>query len=226
MSAAVGGVELADADGYLVATIDDGKVNALSFELIDGVRAAIATASGRSRPLVITGRDGCFSAGFDLSVMNGGEAELAAALFSAGARLYRDLVEAPVPIVTSCTGHALAGGAILLLTRTTASGGTDPTGWVSTRSPSGWRCPRLPSPSARYRLEPRFLTQAALFSEVASPERHWRWDFSTSLPRIRWRQPACWQQRWPRSRFAAFATTRRRRWRGLQQELAALEGPL
>ncbi len=85
-------VDLADADGFLVATIDDGKVNVLSFELIDGMRAAIATASGRGQPLVISGRDGCFSAGFDLSVMNSGDKDLAAALFSAGAVLYRELV--------------------------------------------------------------------------------------------------------------------------------------
>ena len=108
-------VELTGAEGYLVATVDDGKANALTFELIDEMRGTIAEATERSRPLVLTGRDGCFSAGFDLTVMNSGDEKLASSLFSAGGVLYRELIEAPVPIVASCTGHALAGGALLLL---------------------------------------------------------------------------------------------------------------
>ena len=56
-------VDLTVADGCLVATIDDGKVNVLSFALIDSMRSAIASASERGLPLIITGRDGCFSAG-------------------------------------------------------------------------------------------------------------------------------------------------------------------
>jgi hypothetical protein len=107
--------EIGKADGVLVASIDDGKVNALSTELVADLRSALALATGRGRPLVITGSDGCFSAGFDLAVMNGGDQQLASALFAEGAQLYREIIEAPVPVVASCTGHALAGGAILLL---------------------------------------------------------------------------------------------------------------
>src|SRR5271166_695540 len=97
-------VDTVETDGIIVATIDDGKVNALSAELIDGIRSAVAMAAGRGRPLVLTGRDGCFSAGFDLAVMTGGDEDLVLALLSDGASLYRELVEAPVPIVASCTG--------------------------------------------------------------------------------------------------------------------------
>ncbi len=82
-------VDLADADGYLVATIDDGKANALSFDLIDAIRSAIASASDRGQPLVITGRDGCFSAGFDLAVMNGGDKETGRGAVLRRRRLYR-----------------------------------------------------------------------------------------------------------------------------------------
>ena len=37
------------------------------------------------------------------------------ALFSEGAELYGAMVAAPIPVIVSCTGHALAGGALLLL---------------------------------------------------------------------------------------------------------------
>ena len=126
-------VDVADSNGTMVATIDDGKANALTIEVIDGLRKAVATASRRDRPLVISGRSGCFSAGFDLAVVNSGDRDLVSTLFADGALLFRELVEAPVPIVASCTGHALAGGALLLLTRTTGSAGPGRIRWASTR---------------------------------------------------------------------------------------------
>ena len=63
-------VETGEADGVLVASIDDGKVNALSSDPSTGP-VGRGMAAGQGQPLVITGRDGCFSAGFDLAVMNG-----------------------------------------------------------------------------------------------------------------------------------------------------------
>jgi enoyl-CoA hydratase len=101
-------------DGVVVVTIDDGKVNALSIEIIDGIRSGIAEATGRRQPLVLAGRAGCLSAGFDLNAINGGDTNLISTLFAKGADLYGDIVSAPVPVVVACTGHALAGGALLL----------------------------------------------------------------------------------------------------------------
>jgi len=216
-------VDLADADGYLVATIDDGKVNVLSFELIDGMRAAIATASGRGQPLVISGRDGCFSAGFDLSVMNSGDKDLAAALFSAGAVLYRELVEAPVPIVASCTGHALAGGALLLLSTDYRIGRVGPYRLGLNEVAIGMSLPSFAVAMAAHRLDRRFLTAATMFAEVVPPERAVDMGFLDELaddPLTRACSLAATLAELPRG---AFATTKRRVWRGLRQELAALE---
>ena len=108
-------VETVDVDGVMVTTVDDGKVNALSFEVMAGMRSAIAAATEQGRPLVISGRDGCFSAGFDLAVVNSGDQDSIVALFVEGAELYKAIVTAPIPVIASCTGHALAGGALLLL---------------------------------------------------------------------------------------------------------------
>jgi enoyl-CoA hydratase len=216
-------VDTAETDGVLVATIDDGKVNALSVEVIDGVRSATATASERRQPLVITGRDGCFSAGFDLAVMNSGKEDLVSALLSDGARLYRELVEAPVPIVASCTGHALAGGALLLLSADYRVGRTGPYQVGLNEMRIGMALPTFAVAMATHRLERRFLTAATMFAEVGSPESAVNMGFldeivADPLPR------AC--------AFAAsltalqqepFAVTKRRLRRGLQQELAALE---
>ena len=69
-----------------VITFDDGKANALSFDAIDAVSAALTAATSDAKAAVLLGREGKFSAGFDLSVMTG-SAEGAKGLLGAGAEL-------------------------------------------------------------------------------------------------------------------------------------------
>ena len=99
----------------LVATMDDGKANALTFEGVEQLQAAVAGAVEQACPLVLTGRQGTFCAGFDLSVMLSGDLEKVRAILTAGRGLYRSIVEAPIPVIAACGGHALAGGALLLV---------------------------------------------------------------------------------------------------------------
>jgi enoyl-CoA hydratase len=101
-------------DGIALITFDDGKVNAISHEVIDGLDAALARAENEARAVLLAGRDKRLSAGFDLSVMTGG-IEAARALVTAGAELMLRIYTFPLPVVVACTGHALAAGAILLL---------------------------------------------------------------------------------------------------------------
>jgi len=104
-------------DGVLVCHVDDGKANALSAEIIAAVIAAVdeAEADDSISSLVIHGREGKFSAGFDLNVMRGGDVAAMSSLVSDGGELVRRLYGASVPVVAACTGHALAAGALVLL---------------------------------------------------------------------------------------------------------------
>ena len=107
-----------ERDGQvLVATMDDGKANALSHAMIDALRDAVewAEADEDVRALVLVGRAGRFCAGFDLSVIQSGDAAAVAALIGAGGELCKRIYAATVPVVAACTGHALAAGALLLL---------------------------------------------------------------------------------------------------------------
>lgn len=101
----------------LVATMDDGKANALSTSLIGEVREVLdrAEADDGVRAVVIAGRAGRFSGGFDLGVIQGGGPEAAAEMVSAGGRLVAQAYGSGVPVVAACTGHAVAAGALLLL---------------------------------------------------------------------------------------------------------------
>jgi enoyl-CoA hydratase len=100
----------------LVAALrfDDGKANALSHAAIDELNAALDRAEKEAGAVLLAGRTGCFSAGFDLSTMKAGP-DAVRSLVSAGAELLLRLYEAPLPIVMACSGHALAMGAVLLL---------------------------------------------------------------------------------------------------------------
>jgi enoyl-CoA hydratase len=97
-----------------VITIDDGKANAVTHELAAGLRSALAQARTEAGAVVIAGRPGRFSAGFDLAVMTA-SAEGARDLLRAGAEVATEIFDFPMPVVIASTGHALAMGAILLL---------------------------------------------------------------------------------------------------------------
>jgi enoyl-CoA hydratase/carnithine racemase len=97
-----------------VLRLDDGKANAVSHELIAELGPALERAEKEAKAVVIAGRPGRFSAGFDLATMTAGPAE-ARALVEAGCGLLLRLYLHPQPVVVACTGHALAAGALLLL---------------------------------------------------------------------------------------------------------------
>jgi enoyl-CoA hydratase len=101
----------------LVLHLDDGKANALSASLIAAIAEAVrgAEVDDGVRAVVLHGRDGRFSGGFDLSVMLAGDMREISSLVSDGGDLVRLLYGASVPVVAACTGHALAAGALLLL---------------------------------------------------------------------------------------------------------------
>lgn len=94
-------------------SMDDGKVNALSFQLIADLAAALDEAS-KSELVLLSGNAKVFCAGFDLKVIQGPPKE-ATKLMRAGVDLFTQIFDYPKPVVAACTGHAIAGGAILLM---------------------------------------------------------------------------------------------------------------
>ena len=104
-------------DNVLVVHLDDGKANALSSEMIVAITHALdmAEADDTIGAVVLHGRPGRFSGGFDLSVMRSGDFDAVVTLVSDGGDLVRRLYGSSVPVVAACTGHALAAGALMLL---------------------------------------------------------------------------------------------------------------
>lgn len=101
-------------DGVAVIELDDGKANALGFDVLAGLESALDRAEADDvSAVVIVGREGKFSAGFDLKVMTSGP-EGARDMLGRGALLGLRMYMFPKPVVLAVTGHALAMGAILL----------------------------------------------------------------------------------------------------------------
>jgi enoyl-CoA hydratase len=96
-------------DGIATITLDDGKVNALSPEMLGSIGAALDRAEADEAVVVMTGRRRTFSAGFDL------KSEDWPTMLTAGARTAERMLSFPRPIVVACNGNALAMGAFLLL---------------------------------------------------------------------------------------------------------------
>ena len=97
--------------------VDDGKANALSPDLIETIQGAIrdAEADDAVGAVVLHGRPGRFSAGFDLGVMLGGDMAAIIDLVASGGDLAHTLYSSGVPVVAASTGHAMAAGALVLL---------------------------------------------------------------------------------------------------------------
>ncbi len=104
-------------DSVLLIEMDDGKANALSTSMISDITAALSEAEADDSIVaaVVAGRDGRFSGGFDLSVIQSGDASAIANLVADGGQLVRTMYGCGVPVVAACTGHAVAAGALMLL---------------------------------------------------------------------------------------------------------------
>ncbi len=105
-------VTLENQDDVAIIRMDDGKANAIGFDLMDQMSTALTEAEDASA-ITILGREGMFSAGFDLSVIRDDPAR-AFDLVDRGAKLALDIFMWKRPVVLGVTGHALAMGAVLL----------------------------------------------------------------------------------------------------------------
>ena len=104
------------SDQVAIITMDDGKANAFGPDMIATVDAHLERAGREAKAVILTGRPGIFSGGFDLKVIRGGDAAAGRAMSLAGARLMMRLYGLPQPLVVAAPGHAIALGAFCLLT--------------------------------------------------------------------------------------------------------------
>jgi enoyl-CoA hydratase len=99
-----------------IATIrmDDGKANAMNFVFFEEMNQSLDRVEREgAKTLIITGRPGYFSAGLDIKLMPSLPPAEVNALADTFARTLLRVFSLPIPTMAVCSGHAVAGGAML-----------------------------------------------------------------------------------------------------------------
>jgi enoyl-CoA hydratase len=156
-------------DRVALLRLDDGKANALSHAAIDALCSALDRAEKEAGAVCLLGRAGRLCAGFDLSVMRSGP-EAMSRLVSAGAELCLRMAVHPLPIVVGCTGHALAAGALLLLSSDARIGARGDFKIGLNEVAIGMALPIFAYELARERLSKRHLLRATAQAELYNPD--------------------------------------------------------
>ena len=158
-----------DDNGIAVISFDDGKANALSPEMLTKLDEAITQVESEAKAIVLVGRPERFSAGFDLKLMMAGP-ESANALLTQGVKFFGRLFTHPKPIVMACTGHAIAGGVLLLLCADHRVGVAGDYKLGLNETAIGMPLPVFALELAKARLDNRRLEEATLMAKIYNPE--------------------------------------------------------
>tara|TARA_B100000029_G_scaffold78365_2_gene69821 strand:+ start:5564 stop:6238 length:675 start_codon:yes stop_codon:yes gene_type:complete len=93
-----------------IITMDDGKANAFSTQMLTELNNCLKKVPTDSGSLIITGREGVFSGGFDLKTLSSGDLDAIKDMVTLGYRALLDLYSFPRPIIAAVSGHAVALG--------------------------------------------------------------------------------------------------------------------
>jgi len=149
-------------------TMDDGKANSMSPTMIKAVNKAFDKAEADKALVIFTGREGKFSAGFDLVVMSSG-ADALTEMLKGGAELAERLMNYPYPIVIACNGHGLAMGALLLLAADYRIGTLGKYKIGLNEVAIGMIMPDFGCEIARYTLSHQFFKRCLVNAEIFAP---------------------------------------------------------
>jgi enoyl-CoA hydratase len=157
-------------DGVATIRLDDGKVNALSVDMQTAIHDAIGQAETDEAAIVLTGRSGMFSAGFDLATIGAG-GPATKEMVIGGFRLAERMLRHPRPFVAGCTGHAIAMGTFLMLMTDYRVGpSTGSYKWVANEVAIGLTMPRAAVEMLRMRLTPAAADKAVNLSHQFGPD--------------------------------------------------------
>jgi len=157
------------SDSIATITMDDGKVNVMSMEMQRGVHAALDRAAADRAVVVLAGREGVFSAGFDLPTLRAGGPD-SVAMVRGGFELASRVLSFPLPVAIACTGHAVAMGVFLLLSGDYRVGAAGPFKLMANEVAIGLTLPYAAIAILRQRLSPAAFNRAVTIAEPFSPD--------------------------------------------------------
>jgi len=156
------------SDRVSTITMDDGKVNVFSIAMLRELHEAFDQVERDGTVALLSGRPGCFSAGFDLNVFQGSQ-EDALVMLRLGATLAERILSFPAPVAMACTGHAFPAGAFLLMAADTRVGADGPFKLGLNEVRIGLTLPWFAIVLARHRLTPAHFDHAAVTGVMFDP---------------------------------------------------------
>lgn len=156
-------------DNVATIAINNGKVNAISHQVIEELHAALNKAEEYKAVVVLTGQVGMLSAGYDLQIMRE-SMQAAMQLLEQGSKLTRRMLAFPYPILVACTGHAVAKGAFLLLAADYRIGTAGDFKIGLNEVAIGMSMHYAGIEMARARLTPMFFNRCTLLADMLSPK--------------------------------------------------------
>ncbi|HMD93365.1 MAG TPA: crotonase/enoyl-CoA hydratase family protein [Trebonia sp.] len=155
-------------DGVATLRMDDGKVNVMSSAMLGDINAALDRAEAEKAVVLLTGREGVFSAGFDLRVLREGGSP-AVSMVRSGFELAERVLSFPLPVVMACGGHAVAMGLFLLLSGDYRIGADGPYKLTANEVAIGLTMPYAAIEILRQRLAPAYFNRAVTLAEPFAP---------------------------------------------------------
>jgi len=156
-------------NGIAVLRFDDGKANAVSHAFIDAMMEGLEQAEADAGAAVVLGREGVFSAGFDLKEIQKGP-DAAAKLVGRGAEMMHRMFGLPMPLVAGCTGHAIAAGGFMLLASDTRIGAAGDFRIGLNETAINMVLPVFGFELARNRLSKRHQTASVIQAQLFEPQ--------------------------------------------------------
>ena len=150
--------------------LDDGKANAVNFELMEALNDALDKAQADAKAIVLAGREGRFSGGFDLGMMSNFTRDDSVRLLDRASELVLRLYGGPLPVVAACTGHAMPMGVFLLMSCDTRVGAAGAFKLGANESITGMTLPVFAVELARNPLSPLHQTRAMIQAFIYDPQ--------------------------------------------------------
>lgn len=158
------------SDSIATITMDDGKVNCLSPQMLSDLNAALDKAERDEAVVLLAGREGMFSGGFDLAVFQKGPTAVYEML-KAGAEFAERIMKFPRPVVVACTGHCVAMGGFTILSADQRIGAQGRFKIMLNEVAIGMTVPMFGIEIARLRLTPSHFNRAVITAEPFNPEQ-------------------------------------------------------
>lgn len=156
-------------DGIATITLDDAKANALGFTMIEHINKALDEAEAAADVIVMTGREGVMTAGFDLKVMRN-EPDRVMDLVTQGGQMLVRIFASPKPVLLASTGHGIAAGALLMLSGDYRISMAGDFKYGLNESAIGMVLPPYGMDLARFKLNQKFLDMAVVGADLYGPE--------------------------------------------------------